>query len=260
MRRLLLIGLIGFLSLHASNDCSPPLQGPPGPPGPTGFVGERGAAGYPGPAGRNGQNGQNGQPGPQGAQGCQGPRGFQGPAGHIGCTGPKGCMGPMGPTGPTGATGPTGFCDCPTVAARYYYKQNIKRLGNKALPLDPGDPVESFPLGLWGPPVVNPDGYFVTIPMKGTYEIMWIVNVDYLIGANVSIGLSINGTNVPAINTQAGLFTDHVVSSGYLVGTAILFLNTGAQVGAVNVGDLLYALALPGPASSYTLLIVRRGD
>lgn len=263
MRHLFLIGLACFLfcndsSLFAS-DCEYIWQGPPGPQGPTGSMGPRGDHGFAGPAGRNGLNGMNGQPGPQGAQGCQGPRGFQGLRGPQGPKGPRGCMGEMGPTGPTGETGPTGFCNFPAFASRYSTTSDINIGLDVVLPLENIVTGEAFPNALWSAPV----GGFVTIPASGIYEITWIVNVDYMHDADLSIGLSINGGTTIVPLTQAGVSTDNNLTAGYLVGTAILPLNAGAQVGAVNKGSPLNAIALSNngiTASSYTLLLVRRGE
>lgn len=242
----------------SSCPCEEISQGPPGPPGPTGPQGVRGDQGIAGPPGRNGMNGVNGPAGPQGAQGCQGPRGLQGSDGPEGCTGTRGCMGPMGPIGQTGATGPTGCLVHPAFAARYYLTQSTQISTTSVLPLNTSQPVESFPSSAWSAPQGSG---FVLIPKSGIYEIIFIVTVDLSSNPGISVGLSIDGTVAVVAFTQAGVTTD--MTSAYFMGTGVFKLQEGALVGAINVGNPLNIVALTNgigvTASSYTLLLVRRG-
>lgn len=271
MRLMMIIFFIGCLTFQVDADdqpiygCDMPCQGPPGPQGHEGPIGPRGDDGLPGPPGRNGQNGLIGQPGPQGGQGCQGPRGFQGPRGCNGHTGPRGPMGPTGPTGPTGPAGPkgVGFTNQVVAAARYYQPLTFTPPAPTGILLPLVLIGEGFSSGT---PWTTASGSVVTIPISGTYEIIWYVNVEYEDSAAYITQLQVRGS--PFANAVAGITSIvEPALSGYIVGTAIIPLKAGDTVGVINAGSTaIPGLAIPigsgqiSTAPSYQLILIRRGD
>ena len=192
--------------------------------GSQGIPGEAAAIGYTGSQGAQGSLGYTGSQGQQGTEGYTGSQGLQGIAGVDGYTGSQGLIGYSGSQGTTGYAGSQGI---PGEFAALGYT------GSQGIAGDLGASGATGPIGYTGSAGTGGEGggtVVLTKTMEYTGELVtftgtkrWWINGEYNIsrllayvitaptGANISLNVNKNASNVATINIQAN--TTSTISS-----------------------------------------------